>query len=160
MAWCSPPPGLKAWLTSAGQDAVDRVDRAAGDRRRHFVHAIERRAVTGPDAAVRRQERIVREAAHGTDVFRRVETRELIVRGDAWLHEVIRPNGAHQVDRRSEPSRRQRVLVAEVVAQADVAVYDQRPCVCRHSEAGSQPPASIASRHASAGGRPESSIAA
>ena len=115
---------LERVIDLATQDAVDRLDRTTRDGGRRLVHAVERRAVARSDPGMWRQERIVGERLDRVDVIARVQSGQLVVGRDTWREEVGGSNGAHEVDGRPEPSGRERMLVAEVVGQAYVAIDD------------------------------------
>ena len=151
---------IEGMLDLAGQDPIDGVDRAAGDRRRRLVHAVEWRTVARADPVGRRAPRIVRELADCFDVVPAVQSSQLVVRRHPRLDETVGADGAHQVDRRRETAWRQRMLGAEVVAQVHVAEDDQRLHCVGHAGAFCQPVSETASCHASAAPRPLSSSAA
>src|SRR5690242_7141421 len=97
------------------------------------------------------------EALDGGDVTRRVQSRKLLIGGDAWVGKVGGTRAAHQSDGRPEATRCQRMVGAEVVFEVRVAVDDERlaghsaSSSCASEPACSQPVALSASRHASAG---------
>ena len=112
MAWCSPPPGWKAWLTSPRRIAsIARNDPPATAADASCMPA-NAGVSPGPMPALERPERVARQRLDRLDVRRVVDPLELLV--GRRLGSEIRhgPERLEERDARPEPARGQRVRPA------------------------------------------------